>query len=152
MRPTDVIDAIQKQNIQVAAGRVGQPPVPAGAAVPFDLPINTQGRLSSEEEFQNIIVKSGSNGQLVYLRDVVRERWPNESEATPLRGAPFDRSPRLTRTGASHLQDRRSASGGKRRLCRAAAAAPAAGSPSCWPRTCPVSAPHRMCRRRWTSI
>jgi multidrug efflux pump len=72
MTPSDVIDAIQKQNIQVAAGRVGQPPVPKGAAVPFDMPINTEGRLSSVEQFENIIVKSGSEGQLVYLRDVVR--------------------------------------------------------------------------------
>src|SRR5262245_28226140 len=72
MTPNDVISAIQQQNIQVAAGRVGQPPVPQGATVPFDLPINTEGRLSSEEQFQDIIVKSGSQGQLVYLRDVVR--------------------------------------------------------------------------------
>jgi multidrug efflux pump len=72
MTPADVITAIQQQNIQVAAGRVGQPPVPAGAAVPFDLPINTEGRLSSEEQFEKIIVKSGAEGQLVYLRDVVR--------------------------------------------------------------------------------
>src|SRR5437764_8553476 len=45
MTPSDAIDAIQKQNIQVAAGRVGQPPIPQGAAVPFDIPINTDGRL-----------------------------------------------------------------------------------------------------------
>jgi multidrug efflux pump len=72
MTPSDVISAIQQQNVQVAAGRIGQPPVPAGASVPFDLPINTEGRLSSEEQFENIIVKSGGEGQLVYLRDVVR--------------------------------------------------------------------------------
>src|SRR5215208_7947755 len=72
MTPADVITAIQQQNIQVAAGRVGQPPIPQGAAVPFDLPINTEGRLSSVEQFEKIIVKSGGEGQLVYLRDVVR--------------------------------------------------------------------------------
>ena len=72
MTPADVITAIQQQNVQVAAGRVGQPPVPADAVVPFDLPINTEGRLSSEEQFERIIVKSGAEGQLVYLRDVVR--------------------------------------------------------------------------------
>ena len=72
MTPSDVINAIQQQNVQVAAGRIGQPPVPQGATVPFDLPINTEGRLSSEEQFENIIVKSGEGGQLVYLRDVVR--------------------------------------------------------------------------------
>src|SRR5687768_3250222 len=72
MTPSDVITAIQQQNIQVAAGRVGQPPVPQGAIVPFDLPINTEGRLRSVEQFEKIIVKSGGEGQLVYLRDVVR--------------------------------------------------------------------------------
>jgi multidrug efflux pump len=72
MTPSDAIDAIQKQNIQVAAGRVGQPPIPQGSVVPFDLPINTEGRLSSVEQFDNIIVKTGDKGELVYLRDVVR--------------------------------------------------------------------------------
>src|SRR5688572_14010300 len=79
MTPSDVITAIQQQNIQVAAGRVGQPPVPQGAAVPFDLPINTEGRLNSVEQFENIIVKSGSDGQLVYLRDVVRPKRTDQS-------------------------------------------------------------------------
>jgi len=72
MTTKDVINAIQEQNLQVAAGRIGQPPVPAGAAVPFDLPINTQGRLLDPQQFENIIVKTGSNGQNVYLKDVVR--------------------------------------------------------------------------------
>src|SRR5215213_7798456 len=79
MTPSDVINAIQKQNVQVAAGRIGQPPVPQGAVVPFDLPINTEGRLSSEEQFSDIIVKTGSEGQLVYLRDVVRNTRYDEA-------------------------------------------------------------------------
>jgi multidrug efflux pump len=74
MTTTDVIRAIQEQNVQVAAGRIGQSPVPAGANVPFDLPINTQGRLVSEDQFENIIVKTGSKGQNVYLRDLVRAK------------------------------------------------------------------------------
>ena len=45
MTASDVIRAIKEQNVQVAAGRIGQPPVPAGANVPFQLPINVQGRL-----------------------------------------------------------------------------------------------------------
>ena len=45
MTAGDVIKAIREQNVQVAAGRLGQPPVPAGANVPFQLTINTQGRL-----------------------------------------------------------------------------------------------------------
>jgi len=73
MTTADVIKAISEQNLQVAAGRIGQPPVPAGTAIPFDLPINTQGRLLSPDQFEEIIVKTGSNGQNVYLRDVVRK-------------------------------------------------------------------------------
>ena len=74
MTTSDVIQAIQQQNLQVAAGRIGQPPIPANTNVPFDLPINTKGRLVSEEEFENIIVKTGSKGQNVYMRDVVRAK------------------------------------------------------------------------------
>ncbi|MBN1853728.1 MAG: efflux RND transporter permease subunit, partial [Pirellulales bacterium] len=70
---TDVIRAIQEQNIQVAAGRIGQPPMPAGANVPFQLPITVQGRLTSEQQFEDIIVKRGEQGQIVRLRDVSRK-------------------------------------------------------------------------------
>ena len=55
------------------AGRIGQSPVPQGANVPFQLTINTQGRLEDAEQFGNVIVKTGSGGQNVYLRDVVRD-------------------------------------------------------------------------------
>ena len=54
----DVVTAIAQQNVQVAAGQVGQPPVPGGQQ--FQLTINTKGRLSEAEEFQNIIVKVGA--------------------------------------------------------------------------------------------
>jgi multidrug efflux pump len=73
MTASDVIRAIQEQNVQVAAGRLGQPPVPAGVAVPFQLTINTLGRLTSEAQFENIIIKTGARGEVVYLKDVVRE-------------------------------------------------------------------------------
>src|SRR5688572_9802367 len=73
MTSGDVIKAIQEQNVQVAAGRIGQPPVADGAAIPFDLPINTQGRLATVEQFEQIIVKTGAGGQNVFLKDVVRK-------------------------------------------------------------------------------
>src|SRR5581483_10434218 len=57
----DVVTAIAQQNVQVAAGQVGQPPVPAGQQ--FQLTINTQGRLTSAEEFGNIVVKVGAGAQ-----------------------------------------------------------------------------------------
>ncbi len=69
----EVIKAIREQNVQVAAGRIGQPPVPEGANVPFQLTINTQGRMESDDDFGKIIVKTGERGQNVYLKDVVRE-------------------------------------------------------------------------------
>ena len=73
MTAADVIKAIREQNVQVAAGRLGQPPVAAGADVPFQLVVKTQGRLTSEQQFDNIIVKTGSKGEVVKLRDVVRK-------------------------------------------------------------------------------
>jgi multidrug efflux pump len=73
MTSSDVIAAIQEQNVQVAAGRIGQPPLPRDSSISFDLPVNTQGRLADTEAFSNIIVKRGGDGQLVYLRDVVRK-------------------------------------------------------------------------------
>jgi len=69
----EVVKAIKEQNIQVAAGRIGQSPVPEGANVPFQLTINTQGRMESDDDFGGIIVKTGARGQNVYLKDVVRE-------------------------------------------------------------------------------
>lgn len=68
----DVITAIQEQNVQVSAGVLGQPPAPS--SVSFELAINTQGRLRTEEEFERIIVKTGTQGQNVYLADVVRDQ------------------------------------------------------------------------------
>jgi multidrug efflux pump len=69
----EVVKAVKEQNIQVAAGRIGQSPVPEGANVPFQLTINTQGRMESAGEFGTVIVKTGDRGQNVYLKDVVRD-------------------------------------------------------------------------------
>jgi multidrug efflux pump len=69
----DVINAVREQNRQVAAGRLGQPPVPATGSVKFQLPINTAGRLSTEEQFENIVLKTSEDGGVVYFRDVVRD-------------------------------------------------------------------------------
>jgi len=67
---SDVVAAIREQNVQVAAGAVGQQP--NSRPVDTELLINTQGRLATEEEFGAIIVKSGTNGERVQLRDVAR--------------------------------------------------------------------------------
>ncbi len=64
----DVLGALRRQNVQVAAGQVGQPPNPSGQR--FQYTVTTLGRLSDPEQFKNVIVKSGAAGQTVYLRDV----------------------------------------------------------------------------------
>ena len=66
----DIVKAIREQNVQVAAGAIGRPPL-ANPSV-FELQINAKGRLVSEEEFGAIIVKIGKNGEKLYLRDVAR--------------------------------------------------------------------------------
>ncbi|MGE6995440.1 efflux RND transporter permease subunit [Pseudomonas sp. NPDC047961] len=67
---TDVVNAIREQNHQVAAGSLGAPPAPG--ATDFQLSINTQGRLVSEEEFENIIIRAGEDGSITRLRDIAR--------------------------------------------------------------------------------
>jgi HAE1 family hydrophobic/amphiphilic exporter-1 len=66
----EVLAALREQNVQVAAGKIGQPPNPAG--LNFEYTITTLGRLTSEVEFQNIIIKTDRSGAIVRLRDVAR--------------------------------------------------------------------------------
>ncbi len=65
----DVVAAIREQNVQVAAGSVGQQP---DASASFQVTVNTLGRLTSEEQFGDIVVKVGLDGQVTRLRDVAR--------------------------------------------------------------------------------
>ncbi|HEJ8030414.1 TPA: multidrug efflux RND transporter permease subunit SdeB [Serratia marcescens] len=67
---SDVVSAMQEQNVQVSAGQLGAEPMPTRSD--YLLSINAQGRLQTEEEFGNIILKSGDNGEIVRLRDVAR--------------------------------------------------------------------------------
>ncbi len=66
----DVIKAIREQNIEVAAGSLNAPPGPSSAA--FQMNINTRGRLVTEDDFLNIIVRSDASGSVTHLRDVAR--------------------------------------------------------------------------------
>ncbi|MEP4681376.1 MAG: efflux RND transporter permease subunit, partial [Rhodopirellula bahusiensis] len=66
----EVVDAIRAQNIQVAAGVIGQPPTDETGD--FQLNVTTQGRLIREDEFGDIIVKRGEDGRITRLRDVAR--------------------------------------------------------------------------------
>jgi gold/copper resistance efflux pump len=77
MTATDVLRALREQNVQVAAGVLGQPTEIAGraktiAAAPFQVAVNAQGRLKTAEEFGDVVIKVGDRGEIVRLRDVAR--------------------------------------------------------------------------------
>src|SRR5262245_18636428 len=76
MVASDVLRSLREQNVQVAAGRLGQPPTPAGQN--FQLTLNTLGRLESENQFRNIVVKTDKDGSATYLRDVVADDRPDQ--------------------------------------------------------------------------
>src|SRR5688572_2186434 len=65
----DIVSSIREQNVQVAAGQIGAPPAVGSE---FQLALNAQGRLQSEEEFGDVVVKTGDNGEVVRLRDIAR--------------------------------------------------------------------------------
>ena len=67
---TEVINAIREQNVQVAAGQIGQPPVPAGQN--FQYAVNVLGRLTDVEQFEQIIIKTGEGGRITRLKDIAR--------------------------------------------------------------------------------
>ena len=77
----DVTSALSEQNAQVAAGSIGRPPAPANQ--PYELKVRVQGRLTSPDEFANIIVKSGP-GYLVRVSDVGRVELGAEDYSTDL--------------------------------------------------------------------
>ncbi|MBN2291913.1 MAG: multidrug efflux RND transporter permease subunit [Pirellulales bacterium] len=66
----DVVDAIREQNVQVAAGQIGAPPSPTGQE--FQYTVNTLGRLTDKEQFENMVLKVGDEGRVLRVRDVAR--------------------------------------------------------------------------------
>lgn len=66
----EVLQALRQQNVQVAGGALGEPPINATGA--FRLPLQLKGRLREPEEFEEIIIKAGADGRLVRLKDVAR--------------------------------------------------------------------------------
>jgi multidrug efflux pump len=75
----DVVRAIREQNVQVAAGQLGAPPLPA--ATEFQVAINAKGRLTTEEDFRNIVIKTGASGQVTRLKDVARVELGSDTYA-----------------------------------------------------------------------
>ncbi len=89
---TDVLNAIGDQNVQVVAGQLGAPPVPGDQV--FQFTINSLGRLSDADQFENIIVKStgGVSPQIVRVRDIARadlgqQSYSNYANTRGLRSA-----------------------------------------------------------------
>ena len=80
---TNVLSALQEQNVQVAAGQIGQPPSPEGQS--FQISVRAVGRLSEASEFDNVILKTGSDGTLVRVKDVGRAELGAENYGTLLR-------------------------------------------------------------------
>ena len=67
----DIVAALRAQNVQAAAGAIGQPPFATNAAA-FQLPVQVQGRLSDPEQFNDIVLKTDAEGRVTRVRDVAR--------------------------------------------------------------------------------
>ena len=70
LTPQDVIKSLQQQSQQVTAGQIGAPPAPARQS--FQYTLNVYGRLDDPEQFANVIVKTGSAGEITRVRDIGR--------------------------------------------------------------------------------
>jgi hydrophobic/amphiphilic exporter-1 (mainly G- bacteria), HAE1 family len=79
---SDAVSALQEQNVDVAAGQVGQPPIRAGQE--FQISVRAVGRLSEPAQFDNIILKANSDGTLVRLKDVGRAELGAEDYGSDL--------------------------------------------------------------------
>src|SRR6202522_4207629 len=79
---SDMVNAWQEQNVEVAAGQVGQPPIKVGQQ--FQISVRAIGRLSEPEQFENIILKANADGTLVRLKDVGRAELGAEDYSSDL--------------------------------------------------------------------
>jgi len=100
----DILRAIREQNVQIAAGQLGAPPAPGQAD--FQLAINAQGRLTDEEDFRNIIIRTGPTGEITRLGDVARVELGSSSYAlrSLLDNQPAVALPIFQRPGSNALQ------------------------------------------------
>jgi len=80
---SNVLSALQEQNVQVAAGQVGQPPLPSGQA--YQVSVRAIGRLTDASEFDNIILKTGTDGTIVRVKDIGHSELGAENYGSVLR-------------------------------------------------------------------
>ena len=78
--PSDVMRAIQAQNVQAPVGRIGAPPVPESQQLQMN--VQTQGRLSTPEQFGNIVIRANPDGSVLRVRDVATVEIGAQSEDT----------------------------------------------------------------------
>ncbi|SHF58242.1 hydrophobe/amphiphile efflux-1 (HAE1) family protein [Microbulbifer donghaiensis] len=76
---TDIVAAVREQNVQVSAGQIGAQPMPGKND--FLISINAKGRLESEEEFGDIVLKTGSDGEITRLADIARIELASSQDA-----------------------------------------------------------------------
>jgi hydrophobic/amphiphilic exporter-1 (mainly G- bacteria), HAE1 family len=79
----EVVAALREQNVQIAAGQIGQPPAPAGHT--YQMSVRAVGRLTEPSQFEDIILKRAPDGGLVRVRDVARTELGAESYAQSAR-------------------------------------------------------------------
>lgn len=78
MTAGDVVEALRSQNMQVATGQIGQPPVATGQRT--QLTLSTMGRLVEVEQFENVIVRATPEGRVVRIKDVARVELGSKNE------------------------------------------------------------------------
>ena len=88
LTPSDVVAAIQAQNLQAPVGRIGAPPI--GKDQQIQMNVQTQGRLTTPEQFGNIVLRANSDGSILRVRDVARVEMgaQNEDIDSRLNGRP----------------------------------------------------------------
>jgi hydrophobic/amphiphilic exporter-1 (mainly G- bacteria), HAE1 family len=85
---SDVVNALREQNLQVAAGALGDAPAPADQL--YQISVRAMGRLSEAQQFENVVVKAGRDGALVRVRDVGRVELGAETYSSNLRYGGLD--------------------------------------------------------------
>ncbi|MBM95069.1 MAG: hydrophobe/amphiphile efflux-1 family RND transporter [Oceanospirillaceae bacterium] len=92
LSPAEISNAIQSQSVQAALGQIGAPPVTNQQQ--FQYTLSAKGRLATQEEFENIIIRSSSDGSLILLKDIARVELGSQSYGFRMRvngqpGVPF---------------------------------------------------------------
>ncbi len=143
----DVVQAIREQNVQVAAGIIGAPPVPKDATA-FQYTVSTQGRLADEKEFGEIVVKTGGEGQVTRVRDVARVELAARDYTvnSQLGGKPATAIGIFQRPGSNALETSETV---RKKMDELKQRFPAGmDTPSYTTRRCPCGNQSRKCRRR----